>query len=291
MKLIHASPDFWLSSDCFLSDETIVTPPTLISGCCLTTPGLNRPYLIFVHLLETAFICTLRHFFTISIWYLSTGHHFQLWMNSAEGLSVHFICLSEQLWCKSINHCLASLAKLSQILKQTVGNFINNNILETKYHRNIVIDISQISYCCTVKSKIRVTIYFQHFLVSVDVCHMDQISKRGFNTFHGPFAPLSRTKHGTCILWKQPAVFDLKSYILNKSLWPWVNKDELASNRCFQNSTAAVLSPACLNPVERIMPGMVDPTNMSKMPMFIWKQGPTCFFLFTKKCVCCSPIQ
>ena len=111
---------------------------------------------------------------------------------------------------------------------------------------------------------------------------MDQISKRGFNTFHGPFAPLSRTKHGTCILWKQPAVFDLKSYILNKSLWPWVNKDELASNRCFQNSTAAVLSPARLDPVERIMPGMVDPTNMSKMPMFIWKQGPTCFFYLPK---------
>ena len=83
---------------------------------------------------------------------------------------------------------------------------------------------------------------FSLFLVSVDVCPMDQISKRGLNAFHGPFAPLSPTKHSIAFHENSLAMFDLKSYILNKTLWPWANKDELASNRCFQNSTAAVLN-------------------------------------------------
>ena len=48
---------------------------------------------------------------------------------------------------------------------------------------------------------------FSHFLVSVDVCPMDQISKGGLNAFHGPFAPLSRTKHSI-------------AFHENSNLWP-----------------------------------------------------------------------
>ena len=70
----------------------------------------------------------------------------------------------------------------------------------------------------------------------------------GLNAFHGPFAPLSPTKHSSAFHENSLAMFDLKSYILNKTLRPWANKDELAGNRCFQSSTAAVLKPAaCLD--------------------------------------------
>ena len=101
--------------------------------------------------------------------------------------TLHLLRLSWQLWCKRINHSLASLVTLSPriLVFLTVLNILSLIIIESLTFPEIL--KSAFLLCCMFIEHAFTESAFalSQFLVSLDVCPTDQIS----NTFHGPFAP------------------------------------------------------------------------------------------------------